>query len=274
MGRRRRNSPAMTLFAFQDVIMSVSGIMIVIVLLLTLELVNRNDSPSETSTARLAEEIKAQVRRTRQDVAHLEAELQQADQLMATAGDTTPEMLRRSIAEAAEWAEELEAEAAEATRRIEMLDEERKRLAVGQFELKAMKDKLDRTLSAIWSIETELSDKSKRPVFTIPNGSRRSGWLAVISENRIDVAQLERSMRPLTFTSDSGLLGKGADEKFVDWANSLGAGNAFVYLLIRPRGISLFDEVRDGLERHAIQYGFDVVPANLKLLHPERGAAE
>ena len=57
MSRRRRRSAPFSLFAFQDIITSVTGIMLVITMLLALELLERTDVAPPQATAAISKDL-------------------------------------------------------------------------------------------------------------------------------------------------------------------------------------------------------------------------
>ena len=61
MSRRGRNKSAFSLFVFQDIIMSVTGIMILITLILSLEMMERQEESPRERTSEIISQLKAAV---------------------------------------------------------------------------------------------------------------------------------------------------------------------------------------------------------------------
>ena len=61
MSRRGRSGPVISLFAFQDIITSVTAIVIVVTLFLALDLVQRKQGQASESPTVLAEELVARI---------------------------------------------------------------------------------------------------------------------------------------------------------------------------------------------------------------------
>lgn len=94
---RGSHRPLLTLFAFQDVVMSVTGIMLVLMLLLSLELASRESPAPKTTAASTAETLQKQLAAARQIRDELQHSLQAADALLQGA-EVNPHELRGEIA--------------------------------------------------------------------------------------------------------------------------------------------------------------------------------
>lgn len=274
--RRGQSGPTMTLFAFQDVIMSVSGIMIVVMLLLSLELVTKSERPGKAVGAEVATDLQAEIAAARLARQTLAESLLAADQLIQVAAERTPQQLRREIEQAEADAEAIEADLADLATRQKQVEKEREAAAVEQFD----QQPLEAELAALTIQERELVEqvtveqRDDRPVFTLPQGERREGWLVVVAANEISVAPLGRPAVPVTFVGESRwIASRSAVSQFLAWLETLPGSSLYLLLLVRPGGIDAFDELQPALQSRGIAHGFDVVNARQRLLHPERGAA-
>ena len=94
MSRRGRSGPVISLFAFQDIITSVTAIVIVVVLFLALDLVNRKQGQASESPAVLADELVARIADVEAELIKLRQELARTDELVQQVASTSPADLR------------------------------------------------------------------------------------------------------------------------------------------------------------------------------------
>jgi hypothetical protein len=276
MSARRRKHPVITLFAFQDVIMSVSGIIIVLVLMLSLELIQRPEHNSAAAAAQSAVQIQREIEQAEADAAALEQLVRETNaRIENSAGLSAAELQRQTSITLADTLQ-LDAEIAALQARVESLKGADRELRAKTFEQQDSRRQVESARRKAAELERALEEgqRDNRPLFSLPRGFDKAGWIAVLSESEVAVAPLGRASRPLVFAADSGLLADSAAGKFLEWTRSQSASNLYVLLVIRPDGISVFEQVAEGLDLRGIAYGFDLAPAGQRLLHPERGAYE
>jgi hypothetical protein len=276
MAARRKKHPVITLFAFQDVIMSVSGVIIVLVLLLSLELIQRPDHNASAAAAQSAVEMRRAIEEADADAAALEQQVREMNaRIESSAGLSAAELQRQTNITLADTLQ-LDAEIAALQARVDSLEETDKQLRAKAFDQQDSRREIESAQRKAAGLKRSLDEERRdnRPLFALPRGFDKTGWIAVLSESEVAVAPLGRASRPQVFAADGGLLGDSAGEKFLAWTRSQQTANLYVLLVIRPDGISSFQEIADGLESRGIDYGFDLAPAGQTLLHPERGAYE
>lgn len=275
MSRRHRGQNPISLFAFQDIITSVSGIFIVMVLLLTLELVERSSAGAPPAEAALAADVQQATVQAERELAALQGAAANQDQLLREVAEFSPEELREAIAARQREIPRLEAELEQARARSEALQESARSAAVEQFDLRDEREELERLQGEIAQTESQVreDEQSDRPVFTLPRGFAKQGWLVVLEAEAIAAAPLDRPARPTRFQGEPGVLfDESPAEQLVDWAGKQ-SRSVYLMMLIRPDGIEAFDEAAAELDRRGIEYGFDLVTQDQELLHPQRGAA-
>ena len=276
MASRRRSRPTMTLFAFQDVIMSVSGIIIVILLLLTLELIQQPGQQAAAANLDLSGDFQHAIDEAARDIAQIESELTKADRLIRESTHESPDELRRRIGQGRDEIERLQQENQRLAGQLEALRDAEKQAKLRQFENGDDQERLD-ALQAEVAVTAEQIEQERiedRPLYSAPRGFSGSGWVAVISANRVAVAPLGVAAEPTVFTTSGGLFRSDPSKQFLNWIDARAASSAYFLLLIRPDGVESFERIQQGLDERAVSYGFDVVGANQVVLHPERGAME
>jgi hypothetical protein len=276
MSRRGRSGPTISLFSFQDIITSVTAIVTVIALLLALDLVQRKQSKSSDSSAAMAVNLTEQLKRTEAELAQLQAATEATDELVREVAATSPAELRNEVAQRESAIEELQRERIRREEQsLEWKAREKVELAE-QFDLEPLKEEFERTVLATSAVEKQLAEETaeNRMIFTLPKGLEKEGWLAVIDSREIAIAPLGRAAIPTTFASTGNVLfGSSAADNFEKWALEQRRGSAYFLLLIRPGADNVFDKVHQILERKSFEHGFDLIGADQRVLHPERGAA-
>ena len=276
MASRRRSRPTMTLFAFQDVIMSVSGIIIVILLLLTLELIQQPGQQAAAANLDLSGDFQHAIDEAARDIAQIESELTKADRLIRESTHESPDELRRRIGQGRDEIERLQQENQRLAGQLEALRDAEKQAKLRQFENGDDQERLD-ALQAEVAVTAEQIEQERiedRPLYSAPRGFSGSGWVAVVSANRVALAPLGVAAKPTVFTTSGRFLRDDASRQFLNWVDSNADSSAYFLLLIRPDGVESFERIQQGLDERAVSYGFDVVGANQVVLHPERGAVE
>jgi len=271
---RRKTHPTITLFAFQDVIMSVSGIIVVLVLLLSLELIQKPEQSAAAAAPAVVEQLRAEIERAAAAAAELEARLQANDEQIRQSAALSPADLQRQIDDFTADSEQLATETAALQSQLDDLQQRERALRIEAAERSDVHEQADDARQTADDLERQLETEraENRLVFELPRGFNKQGWIAVISANEVSVAPLGRASPPRTFTAEGGLFGSSAESRFLEWTSSLRQSDLYLLLMIRPDGTSAFESIVVELDRRGIPYGFDLVPAGQTLLHPERGA--
>lgn len=275
--RRNRSGPTISLFAFQDIITSVSGIIIVMVLLLSLELVERPEQDSQRITSSVATDVESAITEAEAELETLQGSVQELNSLISDIAETSPSELQNEIDSLRRRIDEKEQGLKRLQAQEEQLKEEKEDVLVQQFDRKDEREELNKVIRELADLQEQLEQEREedRLVFTLPKGSKKSGWLAVIESGRIETAPIGRESRPIRFTSSSsGFLGTDtAVNQFMEWARDRNASSSYFLVLVRPSGASAFDQLESRLSLSGIQFGFDLIDENQSVLHPKRGAA-
>lgn len=274
MSRRGRSGPVISLFAFQDIITSVTAIIIVVTLLLALDLVQRKDGASSESSSEFADELVTRIAEVEVESAKLRKELDQTDGLVQQIAGTSPAELKAEVVRRESVLDDLR-------REVKRQEEKRMRLlaqetatAAERFELNPSLRQLDLTVQEIGELQGQLEREKKedRVIFTLPRGFDKDGWVAVVELDSIVIAPLRRAAKPQVFVSTGTFLKKSASVALADWIERGGLRSAYFLILIRPNGTQTFDELEEALRGKSVTFGFDLIDANRQILHPDRGA--
>ncbi|MDO5552295.1 MAG: hypothetical protein Q4G68_00910 [Planctomycetia bacterium] len=253
---RRQSTQPFSLFAFQDIITSVCGIIVLITLLLALELATRILAPEAGETAVTAEAYSAM----QEEFAELTAKLEQARDSLSKNELFQEELI---TATPAELKAKVEAAQEELTSRHAALTEAEARLLTAQgnketnkktfdeialldtrlAQAKHKKSRLDDAIRSVTEQKEQIS-AGNGIYFGRSTNVREFPWLIDIAGNRIVVFPLALSSKPLESVDFSG--GKIANQ-FTDWARTRSYQTEYFVMLVRPDGITTYEEIMTNL---------------------------
>ena len=275
MSRQRSRQPTISLFSFQDIITSVTAILILVVLILTLELISQKYSESASDNATVVSVVADSVAELEMLASRLAAETQDETArvvfaLPTTTTDRELHILReqfdrvtaqvdsarrindeaRRLAEVA--AQDLASQQTESDvsqdqeRDADQLSAETLKMeaanAAERARLETRQDELDSRPSA----ETEL-------VFKRPRNSALHSWLLEVSASGFSTLRLG--------TGQTTALGTNTSEgsEFTRWLAQLTPNKDYVLILARPSGVEAVNSARTLLDEKSIPYGMDFI---------------
>lgn len=258
--------------------MSTSGIMIMIVLILCLELIQRTEisasaspPPAEPISLQDAiDQLKQEVDELERRSAEMNSLVQSAAQMTASEMEeqlqnllTVNRLLRDDRDRLQEMLNQLQLSAPDRDQRSDEFHRMQQALQAAQREITRMSEEL------------ESESKEVRPIFSLPRGEHRSGWIVDVSGSRIQAAPIGRAERPLTFTSQkTGLfLTESPKQQFLNWVKQQET-NTYFFLFVRPDGVDAWDSISEDFHQTGVTYGFDLATPGQQLLNETQGAAE
>ncbi len=276
MSRRRRslNSTKISFFAFQDIITSVSGILILVTLILATDL----DRPTSRTTHDADPELERKLSETLRQQAEVDAQNQNLLGLLAAA-ETAPaaeklEMditrLRAQLAEEkkkhASVAEQLAASqsAIEARDRtlgltdikaqIQRIIQEAESLARQESEVRKEMASLEQKVASVQSKLLKLREREGK-LWLIPDKSSttKEPILATISSRGAKVEKFDHPDEAKEFAKASARTGF---ESYLAEAKPL---DQYVVFLVRPSGIELFERLVKLAREKGFEVGFDAL---------------
>lgn len=258
---RRKPAAAFSLFSFQDIITSVSAILILVMLLLTIELVTRrrqqaavDPTVSRRQIATSADKLEALAARLREEVLVRRSQrsgrtLQAARQEHARAIEELDTAMRRldetrRIREAArKHTDAVEADARTLAADIAEIDGVEKQMTEDRCEVERLDKTNRKEQERQEERQREIADSLRSGtelVFNPPADSERRAWLVELSDDGIVVVLLggDRTER-LGHETDSG-------SRFASWLNGLDRDGDYCLLLLRP---SVSGQTEQAVER-------------------------
>src|SRR5487761_1186232 len=258
MSRRRKSSNPISLFSFQDIITSVTGIMILVTLLMALDLSQRVVESPRVQTAVVSKQLEAVVSRADEEIRQLEAQLAGRD---AALQQVAAYDRRRLLAESDEVKRHVEQLEAETIKLASQAEDAQKRQA--QIEARGVAKEEDVELvqeltRKIADLERQIEKlrSTNRIVNNPAQGTSKAAWLVELTDTAIQAAPMGRAARPTVF---AGASNQETVNAFRQWATDRDRGSEYFVLLIKPSGIDLFDQLREELTDLGFDLGFDVV---------------
>lgn len=244
---RKKEGAPFSLFAFQDAITSVCGVVVLVTLLLALNLTRQ--AAEETQTAYVAQE---RVEETRREVEELRAMLEESERKWDESFADKSELLGMDISEAQERvaearerlekeravAAELDARLAEAQSKAAQFEEERKEIDAMRKETEAMKNA---------AFESVYSGTETTYVF--PSDVEEKPWFVEIMKGKIVARSSANEADAKVFDSPFS---------FTTWAEKRPKTEYFV-LIARPSGVKDFSFVKTEFDGENIRYGIDLI---------------
>ncbi|MEM1445590.1 MAG: hypothetical protein AAGF84_06005 [Planctomycetota bacterium] len=260
MSRRRQRGRAgaapFSLFAFQDIMAAVTGVMIVTTLLMVIDLLTRTvaaapsrpvvveqanfEDPAEDVLALLEAEASAELITPDQRDAMRQA-LERVEQRVTTIEDANQALQERSQRQAQQESrlrEQMQATAEQLTDTREQIDAIRQRPPVTLLK----------------------GDASGKPTWWVRLDGRRVQASELLSDTRENP---DGALPPIQDWADV--------TAFLTYAETLDPQSRAWVLLVEPTGIDAFAEAQEALRRRGFDVGWDLAPMDTP--HAERGAA-
>lgn len=274
---RKRSTPPISLFSFQDIITSVTAILIVIVLCMCLELLEKTESTAESIQTELVADLRQSLADLRRQLDEMSASPPVTEDL-ATVAAVSPSELRARLQDYQRNTLAADQKLRQEETRQTELRQQLTRAAAALFDRKTDVDELNRLESQISEVQSRLAslEALDRPIYSMPRGSNRTGWLVVVTSGLIECALLGESRPPLQFRETPGRIPgvESAAQAFLKWVDQSKDPNRYFMILVRPDGAGEFSAIEDRLESRAIAFGFDVVDAQQALIDPVHGAGQ
>lgn len=276
MSRRGRGGTPISLFSFQDIITSVTGIMILVTLFLALEVIRRKEGSPDHRTKALTQELVQASANATKVKATLEGNRRQIEQLRTALAGNESQLL-----------ETVKVDADEVTRKLRDLDELNKLMAGELQESEARRRQTEKELEEMRSREADKqTDKqtieqlaktvqeklqelqklrqANRVIFNPTQGDSKSPWLVELSATAILSAQLGKKEKPQSFATAAA---------FKAWAAKRSKAGEYFVLLVKPSTVDKFLDARQSLEKQGFDVGFDLLRDDQTAIDPELGAA-
>lgn len=262
MGRRKGNSVPFSLFAFQDIITSVTGIILLITMMMAVELVQNMETaasaPQEQKSPVIERTLQTAIDENSQEIVRLERLLEETTTIRFDA-----DALRRRLADLSAASAELEKQATkieetqkEIDRRKQELTDQAKNLTPEMIESLAQEQ---RQIAQ----EIEAMRQANRVIFNRPAGLAKTPWLVELNADAVLSAEMGANQIPQKFSGSA---------EFLAWAANQNNAAIYFVILVKPETIDLFSAVRQKLQELSFEVGYDLLRADQTAIDPQTGA--
>lgn len=259
-------SAPFSLFAFQDIITSVTGIMILVTLTLALELLQRTEGAPAEKTAEVVSQLEASVLDNQEQIQQLNQRLARGKDALARLAGFDQSQVRRQLEQLRKLNQQLDAEMEQfaseredALRRKREIEGEKRRRASDPQTLQDLLARAEQRRQQIEKLR-----KSNRTIFNPTPGQAKTPWLVEVNAESFAVAQWGKSAPPQLFRSSSQL------KSFLAGRDR---GSEYFVLLVKPDGIENFARARHVFREAGFDVGFDLLAASQTAIDSQTGAA-
>lgn len=270
MSRRRAGTAPFSLLSFQDAIMGVTGVILLIVLLLVLQLITSPPGEFEPAAGRIdpVAEANARLAQFRESIATTEADLRQLQdesaRIRAMLADAatrddlklpSPEEMASlgddALADLSKAAQEEAARAAALNTSAAQTDAE---IRAARVRAQQLKDEADRIVQAARAgpptFAVAAGNEHRRPILLHLTGQEIV--LATVEEGKLNVLQRRIVANARSVPAIVG-----------DLVSDLRRQQDTVVILVSPDGVPHFDATLEAVREHGLSVGWDVAPPAL-----------
>lgn len=262
MGRRKGNSVPFSLFAFQDIITSVTGIILLITMMMAVELVQNMQraasAPQEQKSSAVEGTLRSAIQENTEEIVRLERLLEETNTIRFDA-----DALRRRLANLSAATAALEQQ----TTRIELTqkDIEQRKAQLAEQSKEITPESIEKHSQEQREItqQIEAMRQANRVIFNRPEGATKIPWLVELNADKILAAEMGASRPPQIFAGET---------EFLAWASNQNAGAVYFVILVKPDSIETFAALRQNLQVRQFEVGYDLLRADQTAIDPNTGA--
>jgi len=266
--RRRSGTAPFQLFSFQDIITSVMGIVVLILLVLALELSQRQLQSPAVGQAAVRHRTQEAIADAEVEIARIRTELD-ASTIAQTAGISLADIAARKLA-LDRVQPQVESQLSSARRqklRLETLLEKRTKESESEMLAAQLKEKLNK----VSKLEERLKEwkEKTRIVYRTALSDGRQAWLVELNAKAFLSARVGSREPPVRFEQPDI---NDRTVALLRWTDRMEPNLHLLHILVKPGGAGAFSEIEPKLRRRGFALGFDVVGAAQIAIDPTIGA--
>ena len=249
------------MFAFQDVMASLIGILFFIVLFMALDMVEQVAPAAET--VEVGEELSLEVLertlaevRTQKD--ELDREVRAITEKLNIASSLSDQEMVKAIQDLHTQLLYLQAKIERAESELAEEDSEVRKAALATAAVQKEIRKLDEEIGKL-KAKARTFRAMPRVAYIIEEASNLEPWLLEITGKRIRVAAKDGTSSVMSFTAATA---RKRREQLLAWAKSQNARKQYFVVLIKPSGFEESARVRIELDKMGFKLGKDLLPEN------------
>ena len=268
MKPRRASGAPLSLFSFQDIITSVTGVLLLLMLLLALELTQRRPVSAADSSNCIAAEIEAAIEDAEDEIERLTKILAGSSANSEIAAGYTIFSAREEMKATEGQIESLEVKLQQLARQGDLAEKQLQEMQAEQNERAGDADHLEIIEHETAEINREIEDlqTNNRVLYNTDSVGEKRVYLVELFPNDILVAVTGKQGSPQRFS------GRSAKGEFLSWARRQSPSTSRFMLIVHPGTTEVFSDIRDLLDSRGFTIGFDLLPDGKNAIDPERGA--
>ena len=263
MSRKKSASP-ITLFAFQDAITSVCGVVVLVTLMLALALTQRVVTEAESSTVAKSkvDEVRAMVEKLTADLAELNAQVEEAANVETAGIGLSVSEVKTQLANAKRRLEASREESRALDRRLEELEREQQSFSELEKQIDEIRRQIDEKLREAQETQAETISQDSA-VYAFSDSVREKPWYVEVAGNKLVAHGSGGESETFTFSTAF---------EFAKWASTRPSGSEYFVLIVRPSGAKNYGFAVAELENEGYRYGVDLIGETRELLFlPSQG---
>lgn len=261
--RRRRNENPLSLFSFQDIITSVTGILILLAIMLAIAVIRQTDAAPVDDIRPEIDALSAQVKSLETEISQLDMIVRETDSQMTRWSGRTKDELQTELASLLATKKMEEAKLYQFKSSVADARQNLQKMATDPLvgKLKSAIAEGERKLTDINNKKSQLSS-GKRVVYHFRNTSSRP-WLVEITKERIRAGRAGEKATPLEFKTVN---------QFIAFVKAQPEGDRYFVLILKPSGVDVYGRIRDELNSLNVDIGTDLLDEGQTALDSQTGA--
>jgi hypothetical protein len=273
MGRRRTVTMPFSLFAFQDIITSVTGVMVLVTLMLVLDFLDKVEGAPQHQSHQVIDEIRSTLSKVMLEVETLEATRQSHENVSDELAILDPKTLSSRFRSVSDVNSTLQKELQQALSLQQSAEESLKAWRVRSEdsvatseEMTALQQRMQSRLQEIEKNQVKINrlKSSNRVLFSVPQRGGEKPWLVQVEPHQIRVAEMGPSVPPKIFETEAA---------FSSWLSARDPRNEYLVVLVTPESIDRYDLIANSLFERRFPYGVNLLRSGQSAIDAETGAA-
>jgi len=250
MSRRRSSSQPFSLFAFQDIIMATTAIVILVTMIMTIELVNRaNQLPKDASTVNI--EAVDQIQKSNHD---LESEIQS----LSVQIENSKSKVTLGPPVTQEDADELKRQARVLEQQITDLQDQLNRPAEDFPDNQSVADRLAKLQKKLNQLIAESS-----VIYKPSTTANRTAWIIVCNADNFEIRNLSESTRSTRLEDND------REQRMKALTNQLNRHDPqsdYFLIVLRPSATDHYFDLLQAFDQAGISTGADLIDEEVKVM--------
>ncbi len=268
MNRRRSSENPLTLFSFQDIITSVTGVIMLLTLLLAVDLTTRRADSAHANAREVASELQ-------QAITEAQIRLDELRSMVATrasdnrdVGTYTQLSANREIKAVAEEISLLQNKIDQLRNKQRQLSDDKSAADTKWNNRVTDVNQLEDLKETRLALEAEVTDlkNSQRVFYNNADSRGRQVVLVELFESDILAAEAGKKETPLRFS------GKLSQQSFLNWASDQSASRCRFVFIVHSGTTHEFQELSQQLRDKGFSIGFDLLPDDKNAIDLKQGA--